>query len=145
MLDYTICEKLKDEGFEQEPFWGNYGEMVCYGGSWYFIPVEEGCPQIVFADEDAYKKGIERGDNLIKMPSLSELVKTCGKTICGITQVGENVWGGEKTWGAWGIIKHSGGIFSTELTIWGYGRKPIIAVANLWLELDKTSKISTDK
>lgn len=78
-MNYELAQKLKDKGFPQEPFWGNHGETVYYGGSWYIIPLEEACPQIVFAGGDDYKKGLERGDNLIKMPSLSELINAIHK------------------------------------------------------------------
>ena len=72
-------------------------------------------------------------------PSLEELVEACGEKIRGFTKDGNNLMGGTKTWGAWAVITHSGGEYDTELTIWGYGRIPLVAVANLYLALNKKS------
>ena len=78
----------------------------------------------------------DNGKDLHK-PTLEELIDACGEKIRGITKDGGNLMGGTKTWGAWAVITHSGGEFDTELTIWGYGRVPLIAVANLYLALNK--------
>ena len=127
-MNYELAIKLKEAGFPQEPFWSDYGEMIYYGGSWYFIPVEEGCPNIVFADEKLYEEGIKRGDNLIKIPILSELIEACGGVFIDLRREKENEW----------VAKSQELINEKDnKVLLVSGTIPEEAIARLWLELNK--------
>ena len=120
-MQFELAEKLKNAGISQEPFWIGDAPVV-YGGSWYYIPVPDGCPQVVFADLDAYRKGIERGDKLIKIPTLSELIDMCGDGFYILEKMGEG-------------FMARGNIRNDVL-----GKTPEESVANLYLEINKDGK-----
>lgn len=76
MISYGLAKELKDAGFPQEPFW--IVDVSAWGGSWYYLDRGGCCATEVFSDPDQYKKGVERGDALVKLPTLSELIEVCG-------------------------------------------------------------------
>ena len=120
MLSYKDCEELKAKGFPQEPSWVG-DDVECYGGSWYFLVKEDACSIHVFADPDQYKKGIERGDVLLKIPSPSELIEACGDNLKCLNNLSDqNCW-------------HA--ISLDSLGALGIGITPEEAVKNLWLAL----------
>lgn len=105
-INYKLAQKLKDAGLGQN--------------------IDAGIHKVYKTGEIIYGW---------REPTLEELADACGEKIRGFTKDGDHLMGGEKTWGAWAVITHSGGVFDTEMTIWGYGRVPIVAVANLYLAL----------
>ena len=126
-MDYKLCEQLKNAGFPQNPFW--QVDVNAWGGSWYYLFVPEGCPQNVFADPDDYKKGIARGDLLIKIPSLTELINEVPLAYLDHNYItdGSPEWEA-KEWEA-GEITQDGPRRK------GYGRTPAEALGRLYLLL----------
>ena len=139
-MDYELAKELKDAGFSQEPFW--QVDVNAWGGSWYLLVKPEACAVPVFADPDAYRKGTEHGDTLVKMPTLSELIKACGHYMMthgeGMEAYRLKLEGGqvEKSVG-W-----SASIAGSSYGEWGlthHGDTPEEVVARLWLTLNKES------
>lgn len=118
-MNYELAKQLKDAELPQEPFW--QVDVNAWGGSWYYLFVPEGCAQNVFADPDTYKKGIERGDILIKIPTLAELIEACGEDFGNLEKK-------EKEFMAWNNIDGDGQVGCL-------GSTPEEAVARLWLSL----------
>ncbi len=78
-MDIKLLEKLKKAGFPQEPKAGfEEGGFVYEPTSEYILVKEEACSPKVRATLIDWKNGIARGDNLIKIPTLEELIDWCG-------------------------------------------------------------------
>jgi hypothetical protein len=138
-MNYDLAKELKDAGFPQEPFW--QVDVNAWGGSWYYlhrVSAPDACGIPVFADPDDYKAGIERGDVLVKMPSLEELINACGNFVLthgeGMEAYRLELLGGQveksRSWAA-KIASTSFG----EYEFVDGGETPEEAVARLWLRL----------
>lgn len=124
-MNYKLAKKLKDAGFPQNRY--RDGALVYVEGKedWkfpmrMFTPSYRGFQMIDF----------ERG--LIVIPTLSELIDTCGGYICLIKEAGY--------WMAYYSDKPFQSVNNTTsidlfMEDAGEGNTPQEAVANLWLEL----------
>jgi hypothetical protein len=121
MNNLKLLQALKAAGFPQKPYW-NADAAVVYGGSWYFIPHPEGCPRVVFAEPDHYDRGIERGDDLVKDPTLEEVLEAIGDEFEALTMERSHAGNG---WNA--LAFHS--------SKHGQGSTPKEAAINLYLTL----------
>ena len=122
-MDYKLAKELKDAGFPQEPN-GQVDEV--FGDtrhSEYILWKEDACSPTVIAGTDDYKNGIRRGDNLVKRPTLSELIEACGDEF-------KKMW--RHSDGSWSAFS---GTRSQKNILKSSGATPEIAVAKLWLAL----------
>ncbi len=107
-LDYKLAKQLKEAGFPQwQAISGNY-----------FVG------KTVFEA----KKPIPKGDNIIYIPSLSELIKACGNVVLMVMRdncvvISKEAWDYEKDF------------WSDNFDKKGKGKTPEEAVAKLWLKL----------
>src|SRR3990167_4081274 len=119
-MTYELALELKNAGFPQEPS-GEVNEL--FGDtrhSDYILWKEDACSPTVTASTNEYLSGIERGDVLIKLSTLEELIEACGDRISTIMQRTEPT----QEWRAWAFtLEEAMGATTSE------------AVANLWLAL----------
>ncbi len=109
-MNYELAKKLKGVGFPQ-------------GGDGRFSN-ENGMPIPMFQPE------VGEFGNFVYIPTLSELIETCGdKQIV--------IWRFKRKWYA-GIYKYGSDIYIDDYPSYdAEGETPEEAVANLWLELNK--------
>lgn len=118
MIDYKLAKKLKDSGFPQ--FEESKGQFNGYhgGGS-----EEKGWNIIVNG-----RWYIERDEDKVYIPTLSELIDACGDRFggltCGIP---------DRDWFAYNNTQSDDEIKEVNK----YGKTPEESVAKLWLELNK--------
>ena len=106
MITYELAKKLKNAGFLQS----------LKSGSCFKIEGESPC----YCDTDGFKPE----EDYLKIPTLSELIETCGDRFGNLIKRKDNKWE----------------VCSSELNQWASiteGQFPEEAVANLWLELNK--------
>ena len=137
-MTYELALKLKEAGFPQEPS-GEVNEL--FGDtrhSDYIVWKEDACSPTVTAGTNDYLSGIERGDLLVKLPTLEELIKACGNWSMthgeGMEAYRMKLVGGQieksRNWVA-ELADSSFGNYGVS----GEGDTPSEAVANLWLML----------
>lgn len=139
-MNYELAKKLKDAGFPQEMVGGDY----CFYGSKVYIHTGGGHLEVpsnrkeglymgmgstccIAGNEEKYLFNIY-DDLVVKIPTLSELIKACGGKLT-LTDVGPN----------WRAYKH--GLPESDCD----GQTPEVAVANLWLELNKKDEFKKEK
>ena len=141
MLGITITKQLKDAGFPQEPEW--HVDVNVGGGSWYYLWIPDACAGEVFCDPDTYKKGIERGDNLVKIPSLEELLHETknkflsigeGMETCHIELIYSQI---EKSSGWTASAREESYTPTQDERMIASGNTAEEAVAELWCKLDE--------
>jgi len=135
-MNYELCKKLKDAGFIQEPTIDLGSQMPFYGDFYYPVSTKHSHTRVAFLDEREIKEWIEKEDmkELIKIPTLEELIEACGeefKMLYWDSNVNE--------WCA------SSGDFmtlqsDTKVTN-GCDQTPLVAVANLWLSINKKNHL----
>jgi len=146
MLDFNLAKKLKDAGFPQEPkFHGDpSGDVFVFTGSFYWFVKPEACVLPGFVDADEYQKWLQSASDpitpannppdLVKIPSLEELIEACGKDIFEIHKdwpVKDGI-----IWVAVGkLVVTISGEYESKGNMLESGETPAEAVANLWLEL----------
>jgi len=87
MISYELAIKIKDAGFPQTPQKGyEIAGFVHEPNSEYILIKEGACSPIVRATFTLWEEGIKRGDNLVKLPSLSELIEECIKLYVDATE-----------------------------------------------------------
>lgn len=135
-MNKELLEKLRDTGFPQEPAITLTGYDGEYKGSFYIlISKEAGEGGETFLVQWEYDEAVKRGDYVLKIPTLSELIEACRDDLNCI----ERYIGG---WRAFMTEKR----FEKEreknpeycvIECDGYstGKTPVEAVANLWLSL----------
>ena len=124
-MTYELAKELKDAGFPQEPS-GEVNEL--FGDtrhSEYILWKDDACSPTVIAGTEDYKKGIERGDNLVKLPTLSELIEACGERFGSVTRSPRGTWYATRV------------DVSVELVVGDEYGNPKEAVAKFWLALKK--------
>jgi len=121
-MDYELCKKLKDLGFPQED---NGNKFYCNG--------------------NLCGRDYECNENIIRIPTLSELIKECGPTKIAPNQNTKEQkpvehffrLGVSDGWFADYEFYESTAISNvTRLPITGWGSTSEEAVANLWLEIN---------
>ncbi len=114
-MNYELAKQLKDAGFKQD---GSNG-FITDKGIFESLFDCDYCPE-VFGQPTSNK-------NNAYVPSLSELIESCGDGFFGITR--DNNHGNIS-------FKASGDPMAFDI-FEGYGNSPEEAVARLWLELNK--------
>lgn len=106
-MNYKLAKKLKDAGFPQDFGWGGW---ICKHG----------------ADYDPNRKNYCKcyGDDLIRRPTLSELIEACRN----------NLWNLEWDGGKWHANFKQGSEYDYGETD---GKTPEIAVAKLYIKLNE--------
>lgn len=118
-MDYSLAKKLKDAGFLQKLKTGSgfyYSGKICYMGD---------CDDGLHTIGCGCCGGSFKGD-LIKVPSLSELIEACGGEAFRLSRNSEGRW-----FSSYGLLLK-----------WepGEGATPEEAVATLWLNLNAKAK-----
>jgi hypothetical protein len=134
MLNYEICKKLKEAGFEQKKencfLWvleAHY-DINIQGDNEYTIK-PDAVPEIIYSEECDHEEYGGFHEVLCYCPTLSELIKECGDKFINLTR-----FGGGSDYGC--------NIKETCIGIDGWsefnstGKTPEEAVANLWLKLN---------
>src|SRR3990167_11467272 len=121
-MNYKLALSLKDAGFPQDPFW--QVDVNAWGGSWYYLAQKEACAANVFCTPDEYRNGLDRGDELIKIPYLSELIEACGADFAYLAKADDG-----REW------KASAYHYYRHMIDEAVGQTSESAVARLWIAL----------
>ena len=125
-MNYELCKKLKDAGFPQEPRISTGGVDGEVFGGFYHVGMIDGDGAFGYFTVSEYEEYLKRDSTkhvIAKAPTLSELIEACGERFDALQSLG----------GRWGA---RASILSAE------GSTPEEAVANLWLALQESSKMS---
>ena|SRR3990167_7956732 len=139
MIIYELALKLKNAGFPQEPKIDISGIDGEFFGGFYYITTQEHqevapnfLDQREFAEYQKFEKQ-ERHD-LIKIPTLSELIEACGNYAMthgeGMEAYCITLEGGQ-------IEKNRGWVTQIADESYSEGETPEESVANLWLALNE--------
>lgn len=138
-MNYNLAKKLKDAGFPQEPkVYGGGDDVFILTGSFYWFVRPEACVIMGFVTAEEYQQYLQSASDpitpannppeLFKLPTLSELVDSCGPLIL-------YQFGSQSVAVSAGNYESKGADNKSKI---GEGLTLEEAVANLWLALHET-------
>lgn len=128
MLSYELARELKDAGFSQGGFIGaRYYNLVGHPGAG--IPV-----QWAVTTQISEGRMFEEDGGYTRIPTLPELIEACGESFSELHYNSEGA-NADLKWLASGFILSD--IFPQGIDCLKHGSTPEIAVARLWLALNK--------